>query len=193
MIHSLVKGVLVPCRMIFLLSFTKTSPAEKVTSQPASQNWPMESRGLEANSGTMCPVFASVGKSGKSISAVCVDSIVAPLGFVIRMGVVATRMLCTGVPRGKKWEVQPVSPMEANVVLLLHLGFRGGPTYELKDTCCITGAIFFLLGPGSQPFQVMARCARTNGFMMRSLPSIILSAVASFLWPSPFLLQVLLQ
>ena len=132
MIHKRVNGVRVPRRMILFFNLTVTSPAEKRTAHPASQNCPMESNGLDANSGTMCPVFAAVGRSGKYISAVCVDAIVAPLGFVIWIGVVATWMFDTGVSSGKKREVQPVSPMEAKVALLL-LCLCGGPMSKLKD------------------------------------------------------------
>jgi hypothetical protein len=88
--------------MILPFNLTQTSPAEKVTLHPASQNCPMDKRGLEASSGTMCPVFAAVGKSGKYISAVGVDVMVAPLGFLMIIGVVATWMLDTGVSSGKK-------------------------------------------------------------------------------------------
>ena len=63
-------GVRVPSSMTLLFSRTTTSPAVKVTSHPASQNWPIESKGLEASSGTMCPVLAAVGRSGMYISAV---------------------------------------------------------------------------------------------------------------------------
>ena len=132
MIHNRDRAVRVPWSMILLFKVMNTSPAENKTSQPASQNWPMDSSGLELSSGTMCPVLASVGKSGRNISAVCVDIIVVPLGFEMEMGFVATRMLLTGVPRGKKWDVQPVSPMEAKVVLPLLEVVLGGPII-LKD------------------------------------------------------------
>ena len=90
MIPNLVKGVLVPCRIILSCNLTITSPAEKTTCHPASQNCPMESNGLDANSGTMWLVLAAVGRSGRSISAVCVDAMVAPLGLVIMMVCVDT-------------------------------------------------------------------------------------------------------
>jgi hypothetical protein len=73
----------------------------------------------------MCPVLAAVGSSGRYISAVWVEVIVAPFGFVTCIGVLATWMLWTGVPMGKKCEVQPVSPMEAKVVLPLLLLWGG--------------------------------------------------------------------
>ena len=132
MIHNRDRAVRVPWRIILLFNFMNTSLDENRTSQPASQNWPMDSRGLECSSGTMCPVFASVGKSGRNISAVCVDIIVVPLGLEMEMGFVATRILLTGVPKGKKWDVQPVSPMEAKVVLPLLGGVVGG-SIILKD------------------------------------------------------------
>ena len=55
-------------------------------------------RGLYAKPGTMWACLAAIGRSGLSISHVCVELICYPSGRLVLMGVVVGRRFFTGVP-----------------------------------------------------------------------------------------------
>ena len=88
---------------------TVTLVAVKATAQPASHNWPMEMREVDASSGTMWIWRAAGGSIGKSSSASCVDVMMVPLGLRMWIGWRERRLLMTGASMVPKWAVLPVS------------------------------------------------------------------------------------
>ena len=105
----------------------------------------------------------------------------------------AGRLLSTGVSAGKKWPVLPVSAIAS-------VDGVGGPKLELlKLAKLLVGFNDFLMRlflvvvvVGFPPCQVALLLVGRPPIMIMRLPPIILVAVASSLWCSPFLLHVML-
>jgi hypothetical protein len=66
---------------------------------PASHSWPSDSREQLSRAGTMWALRAAGRSIGRSISAIWVDLIVAPLEILIFMGFRVRRLLSTGHER----------------------------------------------------------------------------------------------
>lgn len=67
--HNPDSAVWWPNMMSWSLNVTVAVVAVKLTSHPASRNWPIRMRGEEVKSGTMCPCHALRGNARMSISA----------------------------------------------------------------------------------------------------------------------------
>ena len=88
------------------------------------------------------------------MSASCVDIIVDPFGFAMRIGGTARRMLITGIAVDKKFPVLPVSAM--HVMEAAGSRTKGGPCVclvddiELAHCMVLTFLLVFDLGSSSR-------------------------------------------
>jgi hypothetical protein len=185
-----------PVRMILALWLTATVALVKATVQPASQNWPMEIRDFESRAGTMWTWQAASGKLNKLSSAVWVEHMMLPLGLEKAMGVVARRLLMTGVSLVQKWAVLPVSAMAR---VESRTGVRGPSTgTEVgANLASLLASCELLSGErGFPPFQGGGLTAGPRGgpclgqVMRRALPPIMLAMVAWSLCPLALFLHL---
>jgi hypothetical protein len=102
-------GEQVPLNTTLLSYRMVTVVVVKVTSHPASHNVPMDTNKCDLRSGTMCAVRAAIGSMGTGSSAVCVDVMVDPFGFLMVMGFLAILLLWMGKLTVRKLSVLPVS------------------------------------------------------------------------------------
>jgi hypothetical protein len=134
-----------------------TLVAVNKTEQPASQNWPMDSKEVEARSGTIWMWRAAGGSIGRSSSPSCVDVIVVPLGVVMVIGDEVGRLWRMGAEMVPKCAVQPVSAMAEWEEEWEQVVWVGGPSAVLlwredELTCkqhgvfWTTNSVFTLVG-----------------------------------------------
>jgi hypothetical protein len=109
--HSPVSRHLVPARTSLSSRKMRMPSLSSSALQPLVHNCGMESSDLVVSAGTMCTSCAARGKSGRSRYAVWLDTIWVPLGFVMAIGRVATRLCVTGREVVQKCAVQPESAM----------------------------------------------------------------------------------
>ena len=83
----------------------------------------MDISGNDCRSGSTCAILAAAGTLlGRANSPMWVERMMSPLGFVTRMGSVASRKFANGISsQPKKWLVAPVSATLSTV------GTEGGP------------------------------------------------------------------
>jgi hypothetical protein len=109
-VHRSVAGSLCPRKIILLLYITSQYLLENVTVHPTAHNSRIPIRDAIDSFGTMCPESLS-GRPGIIMSHMCVDLTFVPSGKLIDSGLVATRLLSTGVPSMMNIAVAPVSAM----------------------------------------------------------------------------------